>query len=125
MLYFFFNIIFSFIYLINELNCSFCLDYNKKTYIDEPDPKLTDCYYNYEYDNSTYCCLLTIIEKEKTTSKCIEILDKENEDEIVKKIDTFKIMFKDAEEISIDCSYRYLNGKFLTIFLVLFYLIPY
>ena len=63
MLYFVFNIIFLFSFLTETLNYSFCLSYNKKTNIDEPDPKLTDCYYNYEYDNSTYCCLLTIIEK--------------------------------------------------------------
>ena len=119
-LFFIFNFIFAFLSVIKVSNCSFCLETNVKLYINYPDPKLIDCYLNYEMDNSTYCCLLTIIEQEKTTSKCIEILDKENEDEIVKKIDTFKLMFKDAEEISIDCFHHYIVIKFLQIFLILF-----
>ena len=66
------------------------------------------------------CCLLTIIrESEGNIIRCIEI--KNDEDEIEKRIDAFKIMFKNAEEISINCSYKYIKFKLLQI--ILFYVI--
>ena len=73
-----------------------------------------------ETETEVDCCLLTIIrESEDNIVRCIEI--KNDEDEIEKRIEAFKIMFKNAEEISINCSYKYIKFKFLSI--VLFFVI--
>ena len=65
-----------------------------------------------ETETEVDCCLLTIIrESEGNIIRCIEI--KNDEDEIEKRIDAFKIMFKNAEEISINCSYKYIKFKLL------------
>ena len=73
-----------------------------------------------ETETEVDCCLLTIIrESEDNMIRCIEI--KNDEDEIEKRIDAFKIMFKNAEEISINCSYKYIKFKLLQI--ILFYVI--
>ena len=73
-----------------------------------------------ETETEVDCCLLTIIrESEGNIIRCIEI--KNDEDEIEKRIDAFKIMFKNAEEISINCSYKYIKFKLLQI--ILFYVI--
>ena len=73
-----------------------------------------------ETETEVDCCLLTIIrESEGNIIRCIEI--KNDEDEIEKRIDAFKIMFKNAEEISINCSYKYIKFKLLQI--ILFYAI--
>ena len=66
------------------------------------------------------CCLLTIRrEEDKNIIRCIEI--KKDEDEIENRIDAFHVMFKDASEISIECSnYKYINTYFFQIVLFFF-----
>ena len=112
----FFLIIFS---IIKTANFSPCLDVNE-----DGNPSLINCYSinidSNNTDNAPYCCFLQINDKSQTINKCIEIKDIDNEDEISDKIDAFKIMFKDASEILIDCSYGYIDLKFLIIFLIIF-----
>ena len=72
-----------------------------------------------ETETDVDCCLLTIIrESEDNIVKCIEI--KNDEDEIEKRIEAFKIMFKNAEEVSINCSSKYITFKFLSFILFFF-----
>ena len=103
--------------IIKVSKSSSCLDNN----IIET-PTLSVCS-NATEDNSTNynisCCLLTIKQEESKSNiyKCIEIM--KDEDEIEKRIEAFHVMFKNAEEISIECE-QSIYIKSLSFILIIF-----
>ena len=63
------------------------------------------------------CCLLKIDQDSRDITKCIELLN--DEDEIERRITAFEAMFKDAV-ITIDCRSNFVSIKLLQIFLIIF-----
>ena len=103
--------------LIKSTNSSECLDINN----DDDDVSLTNCTKVIMTTNVTnlQCCYLLIRpESGVNIRKCIEII--KDEDEIEKRKDALELMYKNAEEISIECENGYYI-KFLP--LILFFLI--
>ena len=103
--------------MIKSTNSSECLDINN----DDDDVSLTNCTKVIMTTNVTnlQCCYLLIRpESGVNIRKCIEII--KDEDEIEKRKDALELMYKNAEEISIECENGYYI-KFLPI--ILFFLI--
>ena len=117
----YFKLFLFYIYINNILSEKDCLSLNNKN---DSEINLNSCT-NKAISEETAkgedirCCLLTIDNPSKR--KCIVM--KFDEDEIEKRIDAFKIMFKNAEEINIDCSYHYLYINITFFILIFLYLI--
>ena len=106
--------------LIKSTNSSECLDINNEENITV---SLTSCTkvimpQSDEETNLQCCYLLIRPEAGNNVRKCIEII--KDEDEIEKRKDALELMYKNAEEISIECENGYYI-KFLPI--ILFFLI--
>ena len=115
------NCIFLIFSLVKICKFSDCTNFNFKIDSNDPDPTLNECI-GYEYDNETNCCFLEIQDNTKKINRCIEIKDLKDEDEINRKLDVFKVMFKNSEGILINCHNNFLNIKFLSFILFIFYL---
>ena len=101
--------------LIKSTNSSECLDLNKK--VSNSSASLTSCTKvimpQSDDEANLQCCYLLIRpESGVNIRKCIEII--KDEDEIEKRKDALELMYKNAEEISIECENGYLI-KFLPI----------
>ena len=113
-----FEFLFIFLYIIKTAISSDCLNENNNTGL-----LLSTCTRN-SYNNinndtnfTLDCCLLKIEQdSHNDITKCIEILN--DEDEIEKRINAFQAMYKDAI-ISIDCKSNFISINLLIIFICL------
>ena len=115
---FLFEILLIFLFIIKTAISSDCLNENNNTGL-----LLSTCTRN-SYNNinndtnfTLDCCLLKIEQdSHNDITKCIEILN--DEDEIEKRINAFQAMYKDAI-ISIDCKSNFISINLLIIFICL------
>ena len=113
-----FEFLFIFLSIIKTAISSDCLNENNNTGL-----LLSTCTRN-SYNNinndtnfTLDCCLLKIEQdSHNDITKCIEILN--DEDEIEKRINAFQAMYKDAI-ISIDCKSNFISINLLIIFICL------
>ena len=116
--FFLFEILLIFLFIIKTAISSDCLNENNNTGL-----LLSTCTRN-SYNNinndtnfTLDCCLLKIEQdSHNDITKCIEILN--DEDEIEKRINAFQAMYKDAI-ISIDCKSNFISINHLIIFICL------
>ena len=116
--FFLFEILLIFLFIIKTAISSDCLNENNNTGL-----LLSTCTRN-SYNNinndtnfTLDCCLLKIEQdSHNDITKCIEILN--DEDEIEKRINAFQAMYKDAI-ISIDCKSNFISINLLIIFICL------